>query len=73
MAKLHDPMVGAKSSTGIKTPKGATTADTGGEMKPVVKGGVAMGKTEADGNHKDLNTGRTNGICYEHKRSSYGQ
>jgi hypothetical protein len=20
-----------------------------------------------------LNTGRTNGICYEHKRSSYGQ
>ena len=73
MAKLHDPMVGAKSSTGIKTPKGATSADTGGEMKPVIKGGVAMGKTEAQGDYKDLNTGRTPGICYTHVRKMYDQ
>lgn len=73
MAKLHDPMVGAKSSTGIKTPKGATSADTGGENKPVIIGGVAMGKTEADCDYTDLNTGRTKGICYEHKRVMYDQ
>jgi hypothetical protein len=31
-------------------------------------GGVAMGKEDAVGSDKLLNTGRTAGICYTHKR-----
>jgi len=33
--------------------------------------GVAMGKEDAIGSDKEFNTGRTAGICYDHKRTTY--
>jgi hypothetical protein len=30
-----------------------------------------MGKEDAIGSDKEFNTGRTAGICYDHKRASY--
>jgi hypothetical protein len=32
-----------------------------------------MGKEDAVGMDKEFNTGRTQGICYTHKRATYGQ
>jgi len=37
------------------------------------RGGVAMGKEDAIGSDKEFNTGRTAGICYDHKRNSYSK
>jgi hypothetical protein len=31
-------------------------------------GGVAMGMQDATGKDKQFNTGKTAGVCYEHKR-----
>jgi hypothetical protein len=38
-----------------------------------MRGGVGMGKEDAIGSDKEFNTGRTMGVCYEHKRSSYAK
>lgn len=57
---------------GVVVPKGASKADMSGErMEKNHRGGVAMGKEDMIGADKQLNTGRTEGICYEHKRSTY--
>ena len=59
---------------GVVVPKSASKADMSGErMEKTHRGGVAMGKEDAIGSDKEFNTGRTMGVCYEHKRSSYGK
>jgi len=70
MGKM-DSMKGVPSTTGATAPKGATSADTSGERKGKLVGGVAMGKEDMVGKDSQFNTGRTNGICYEHTRSDY--
>ena len=64
-------MKGVPSTTGATAPKGATSADTSGERKGKLVGGVAMGKEDGVGADKQFNTGRTAGVCYEHSRSAY--
>ena len=44
---------------------------SGERMEKSHRGGVAMGKEDAIGADHQFNTGRTAGVCYEHKRSSY--
>ena len=67
-----DSMKGAKGASGEKLPKGATSSDMSGERKSKsMRGGVAMGKEDAIGSDKEFNTGRTEGICYEHKKDGY--
>jgi hypothetical protein len=62
----------AKGATGEKEPKGATSSDRTGERKAKsMRGGVAMGKEDMIGADKLFNTGRTEGICYEHKKDGY--
>jgi hypothetical protein len=62
----------AKNATGEKEPKGATSSDRSGERKTKsMRGGVAMGKEDMIGSDKMFNTGRTEGICYEHKKDGY--
>ena len=62
----------AKGASGEKEPKGATSSDMSGERKSKsMRGGVAMGKEDAIGSDKEFNTGRTEGICYEHKKDGY--
>ena len=57
---------------GAKIPA-ATSSDKSGERMEKIKGGVAMGMEDAVGSDKLFNTGRTEGICYEHKRTSYAK
>jgi hypothetical protein len=74
MGKTTNPnsTKGVPSVTGAKAPKGATASDASGERHAkAFRGGVAMGKEDAIGSDKEFNTGRTAGICYDHKRSSY--
>ena len=66
-------MKGVPSTTGATAPKGATSADTSGERKGKLVGGVAMGKEDMTGKDSQFNTGRTNGVCYTHTRSDYQQ
>ena len=62
----------AKGASGEKEPKGATSSDRSGERKAKsMRNGVAMGKEDAIGSDKEFNTGRTEGICYEHKKDGY--
>jgi len=69
---IMDSMKGAKGASGEKLPKGATSSDMSGERKSKsMRGGVAMGKEDAIGSDKEFNTGRTEGICYEHKKDGY--
>lgn len=63
-----DSMKGVPSVTGAKAPAGATSSDKTGERQERKTGGVAMGMADATGKDKLFNTGRTSGICYEHKR-----
>ena len=70
MGKM-DSMKGIPLQTGGKMPKGADAADTKGERKEPLRGGVAMGKEDKTGADKLFNTGRTNGICYTKTRSEY--
>ena len=70
MGKM-DSMKGVPSTTGATAPMGATSADTTGERKGKLVGGVAMGKEDMTGADKQFNTGRTAGICYEHTRDAY--
>jgi hypothetical protein len=59
---------------GVVVPKGAAKADMSGErMEKTHRGGVAMGKEDAIGSDKEFNTGRTAGVCYDHKRNSYAK
>lgn len=67
MGKM-DGMMGPKSTTGAKAPTAAASSDKTGERKAAIRGGVAMGKQDATGSDKQFDTGRTPGICYEHKR-----
>ena len=66
-----DSMKGVPSTTGATAPKGATSADTSGERKGKLVGGVAMGKEDMVGKDGQFNTGRTQGVCYTHTRSDY--
>ena len=57
---------------GVVVPKGASKADMSGErMEKSHRGGVAMGKEDAIGSDKLFNSGRTEGVCYEHRRTAY--
>jgi hypothetical protein len=44
---------------------------SGERMEKSHRGGVAMGKEDAIGKDGEFNTGRTAGICYDHKRMTY--
>lgn len=72
MGKM-DSMKGVPSVTGAKAPAGVTASDKSGERMEKMRGGVAMGKEDAVGSDKKFDTGRTAGICYEHKRTAYGK
>ena len=63
---------GTPGASGERFPKGVNASDTSGERHAKsIRGGVAMGKEDAIGSDKEFNTGRTAGICYEHKRTAY--
>lgn len=66
-----DSTKGIPLRTGGKTPAGATSSDRSGERKEGIRGGVAMGMEDQIGKDKQFNTGRTEGVCYEHKRDAY--
>ena len=72
MGKTTDPnsMKGVPAK-GVVVPKGASSVDDKVNRKEPMRGGVAMGKEDAIGSDKEFNTGRTSGICYDHKRTSY--
>jgi hypothetical protein len=72
MGKM-DSMKGIPLQTGGKMPKGADAADTKGERKEPLRGGVAMGKEDGIGKDALFNTGRTAGICYTHTRGENGK
>jgi hypothetical protein len=72
MGKM-DSSKGIPLRTGGVMPKGADAADTKGERHEPLKGGVAMGMEDAVGSDKLFNTGRTAGVCYEHKRTAYAK
>jgi len=60
-----------KSSTGAMPPKSASAADTKGERREKMVGGVAMGMMDKTGKDNQFNTGRSEGTCYSHDRSCY--
>jgi hypothetical protein len=70
MGKM-DSMKGVPSTTGAKAPAGATSSDKSGERMEKLVGGVAMGKADKFGPDHQFNTGRTEGVCYEHSRDAY--
>lgn len=59
-------------TSGAKIPN-ATSSDKSGERMEKMKDGVAMGKMDATGKDCEFNTGKTSGICYEHKRTAYAK
>jgi len=71
--------------SGEKMPKGVLSSDTSGERKAKIVGGVAMGKADSigsrDGSHMgrvdgrcgEMNTGSSEKVVYDHKRSDYGK
>jgi hypothetical protein len=59
-----------KGMTGEKMPKHASKEDTKSERHEKMKGGVAMGKEDGLGKDSQFNSGRTEGICYSHKRDT---
>ena len=72
MGKTTDPnSTKGIPAKGVVVPRAADAADTKGERHEKLRGGVAMGKEDAIGSDKEFNTGRTSGICYDHKRMSY--
>ena len=63
---------GTPGASGERFPKGVNASDATGErMEKSHRGGVAMGKEDMIGSDKEFNTGRTAGICYDHKRMTY--
>ncbi len=82
MPKMGQPGTdyGKRHETGEKEPKGATKADTKGERHESKTNGVAMGKLDATGERGmggkekgEYNTGRSEGVCYTHKRIPHDQ
>lgn len=74
MGKTTDPnSMKGMPAKGVVVPKDAGKADMSGERKESMRGGVAMGKEDMGGKNCEFNTGKTAGICYEHKRSAYGE
>lgn len=71
MKVIKQDFVGSKGMSGEKMPKGVAKADNKAERHESMRGGVAMGMEDKIGKDKEFNTGRTEGICYEHDRSSY--
>lgn len=74
MAKMNQPGTdrGEKDETGEREPKGSKARDAGGERSGRLVNGVAMGKADGGAKKSDqFNTGRTEGICYEHKKEGY--
>jgi len=57
-----------KYGNSFKRPAGVAASDKTGERMVGKKDGVGMGKMDAAGADKKFDTGRTAGICYEHKR-----
>lgn len=57
-----------KYGNDFKRPAGVAASDKTGERKEMKKDGVGMGKMDAAGADKNFDTGRTAGICYQHKR-----
>jgi hypothetical protein len=58
--------------SGEKVPMGALSSDTMGERKGKIVGGVGQGREDKTaGMEGEFNTGRTAGVCYEHKRENY--
>ena len=58
--------------SGEKVPMGALSSDTSGERKGKIVGGVAQGREDKTaGMEGEFNTGKTAGVCYEHKRENY--
>ena len=67
MGKM-DSMAGMPSTTGAKAPAGAASSDKTGERMVKRTNGVGMGMEDNCGKDKQFNTGKTSGICYQHKR-----
>ena len=53
---------------GVVVPK--SVGDKVGRMESM-RGGVGMGKEDSIGADKLFNTGKTEGVCYSHKRGCY--
>jgi hypothetical protein len=71
MGKMDKEMFKSGRS-GEKVPMGVLSSDTKGERHEKIKGGVGMGKEDKTaGMEGEFNTGRTAGVCYEHKRENY--
>ena len=72
MGKTTDPnsMKGIPAK-GVVVPKGASSVDDKVNRHEPTRGGVGMGKEDAIGADHQFNTGRTEGVCYEHKRTAY--
>lgn len=70
MGKM-DSTKGIPLRSGGKMPAGVAKADMSGERMEGKRGGVAMGKMDKTGMDGEFNTGRTAGVCYEHKRTAY--
>jgi hypothetical protein len=71
---------GSKGESGEKFPKGAKSSDAGGERSARIKNGVGMGSADVTGGRAagskevgELNTGRSESICYDHKRIPHAQ
>ena len=85
VSKVDREYGGAKSSTGAKTPKGATASDISGERKRPIEGGVGMGRADGlglreashmgmhDGRKGEMKGGTSEATCYEHKRIAHVQ
>ena len=68
---------GKKGETGEKEPKGAKSADSSGERHGKVVNGVYVehtgGRTPGGKETGEYNEGRTNKVCYTHKRIPHAQ
>jgi hypothetical protein len=57
-----------KYGNDFKRPAGVASSDLSSQRKEMKKDGVAMGKMDSAHGDKKFDTGRTEGVCYEHKR-----
>ena len=78
---------GLRHESGEKEPKGAPASDKSGERSGRKVGGVAMGKADQKGSQEgavgrsgfgkkdsgEYNTGRSDSVCYNHKRIHHPQ
>lgn len=60
-----------------KMPSGAKSSDGGGERSEPMVNGVGMGKEDGAGRSRggkergEYNTGRSESVCYTHKKEGY--